>query len=194
MTMNNRMSRWPDGQMADGQMEWPQGFLLRSFLCRPVSPCDLKTPSVKRIVKANMAPNSASRVLGEGNLKHAFLAMLAICLLAYSAATARADYTMVEVNFLTADKNGDLLLSKTEYLLIPLEAFRKLDSDGSNALEPEELGDLAKDPEFADGDADKNGSLSLEEVITEKLADFKAADDNNDGALNVDEVVTYEKK
>lgn len=127
-------------------------------------------------------------------MKHAILAMLGICLLAVSGTPARAEYTVVEVNFLTADKNGDLLLSKTEYLLVPMEAFRKLDADGSNSLEPEELGDLAKDPEFGDGDTDKNGSLSLEEVIAEKLADFKAADANNDGALNVDEVTTYEQK
>ncbi|MEM7193115.1 MAG: hypothetical protein AAF405_09715, partial [Pseudomonadota bacterium] len=89
---------------------------------------------------------------------------------------------------------GDLLLSKTEYLLAPIEVFYKLDTNANNALEPEELGDLAKDPEFGDGDTDKDGSLSLEEVIAEKLADFDAADTNKDGALNLDEVTEYDAK
>jgi hypothetical protein len=120
--------------------------------------------------------------------------MLATGLLAASGERVRADYTVIEVNFIMADKNGDLLISKPEYLLVALDTFKNLDQNGNNELDPDELGDLAKDPEFLDGDADKNGSLSVEEVITEKLADFEAADTNKDGALNVDEVTAYDKK
>ena len=120
--------------------------------------------------------------------------MLALCLLALSGGRAAADYTAVEVNFIMTDKDGDLLLSKTEYLLAPIEVFQKLDTNANNALEAEELGNLAKDAEFGDGDTDGSGSLSLEEVIQEKLADFDAADTNKDGALNVDEVTAYEAK
>lgn len=133
-------------------------------------------------------------------MKKAVLAMAAVmtmatlALLALSGGLARANYTVVEVNFILADKDGDLLLSKTEYLLVPLEDFRKLDQNGNNALDPDELGDLAEDAEFGDGDTDKDGSLSLEEIIAEKLADFEAADTNKDGALNVDEVTEYEAK
>ena len=130
----------------------------------------------------------------EDTLKHAALAMLAVCLVALSGGNATADYTVVEVNFILADKDGDLLLSKTEYLLVPLEAFAKLDANGNNALDADELGDLAKDTEFGDGDSDKSGNLSLEEIISEKLADFEAADTNKDGALNVDEVTVFEAK
>lgn len=121
------------------------------------------------------------------------MAVLALCLLAVCGEPARADYSVIEVNFIMADKNGDLLLSKTEYLLVPLETFQDLDQNGNNALEANELGDLAEDSEFLDGDTDKSGALSLEEVIAEKLSDFEAADTNGDGALNVDEVTTYEK-
>ena len=110
-----------------------------------------------------------------------------------SGERARADYTVIEVNFIMADKNGDLLISKPEYLLVALDTFKDLDQNGNNALDPDELGDLAKDPEFLDGDSDKSGSLSVEEVITEKLADFEAADTNKDGALNVDEVTAHDK-
>jgi len=120
--------------------------------------------------------------------------MLAICLLALSTGRAAADYTVVEMNFMMADKDGDMLLSKTEYLLVPLEALRKLDVNANNALDADELGDLAEDAEFSDGDTDKSGNLSLEEIISEKLADFDAADTNKDGALNVDEVTEYEAK
>lgn len=121
------------------------------------------------------------------------IAMLATCLLAVSGERVRADYTVIEVNFLMADKNGDLLISKPEYLLVAIGDFNKLDQNGNNALDPDEIGDLAKDPEYLDGDTDKSGSLSIEEVISEKLADFEAADINKDGALNVDEVAAYEK-
>lgn len=126
--------------------------------------------------------------------KHLALMASAVCLLALTPEHARAEYTVVEMNFIIADKDNDMLVSKTEYLLVPLEAFRALDQNRNDALEPEELGDLAEDPEFSDGDTDKSGSLSLEEVIAEKLADFKAADTNEDGALNVDEVTAYEAK
>lgn len=127
-------------------------------------------------------------------LQRFVLPALAVCLFALTPERAGAEYSAVEVNFIIADKDGDLLLSKTEYLLVPLEAFKGLDRNGDNALEPEELGDLAEDAEFSDGDTDKSGALSLEEVIAEKLADFEAADTDKDGALNVDEVTAFEAK
>jgi len=127
-------------------------------------------------------------------VKHVFSALAAVCLLALSAFSARAEYTVVEVNFIIADKNGDMLLSKTEYLLVALEALQKLDTNGNNAIDPEEIGDLSKNAEFEDGDTDKSGGLSVEEVIAEKLADFEAADTNQDGALNVEEVTQFEAR
>lgn len=127
-------------------------------------------------------------------MKHAFSALAAVCLLALSGLSARAEYTVVEVNFIVADKNGDMLLSKTEYLLVALDALQKLDTNGNNAIDPEEIGDLSKSAEFEDGDTDKSGNLSVEEVIAEKLADFEAADTNEDGALNIEEVTEFEAK
>jgi hypothetical protein len=132
------------------------------------------------------------RELREVALRNIVVAMLAFCLLTFAGERARAEYTVVEVNFILADKDGNFLLSKTEYLLVALESFKDLDQNGNNELDAEELGDLAADPEFLDGDTDKNGSLSLEEVITEKLADFDSADTNEDGALNVDEVTKHQ--
>ena len=125
-------------------------------------------------------------------MKNIVMAMLAFCLLTFAGERARAEYTVVEVNFILADKNGDFLLSKTEYVLVALEDFKKFDQNANNELNADEVGDLSADPEFLDGDMDKSGSLSLEEVITEKLADFDSADTNNDGALNVDEVTKHQ--
>lgn len=119
---------------------------------------------------------------------------LALATLTLSGERAEADYTVIEVNFIMADKNGDLLISKPEYLLVALDGFRDLDQNQDNALDPEEIGDLSKDREYLDGDTDKSGTLSVEEVIIEKLADFDAADSNKDGALNVDEVTAHDKK
>ncbi len=124
--------------------------------------------------------------------RRSILAVLAAGAFATAPQNAEAEYTAVEVNFIVADKDGDLLLSKTEYLLIPLETFMGLDQNKNNAIEADEIGDLSDDPEYLDGDADKSGSLSLEEMIEEKLADFKAADTDEDGALNVDEVTAFE--
>ena len=127
-------------------------------------------------------------------LRRLVMAMLAFGLVAVSGEPARADYTVIEMNFMMADKNGDLLISKPEYLLVATEDFNKLDLNQDNVLGPDEIGDLAKDPEYLDGDTDKSGALSIEEVIAEKLADFEAADTNKDGALNVDEVTAHEAK
>ena len=127
-------------------------------------------------------------------LRRLVMAMLAFGLVVVSGERARADYTVIEMNFMMADKNGDLLISKPEYLLVATEDFNKLDLNQDNVLGPDEIGDLAKDPEYLDGDTDKSGALSIEEVIAEKLADFEVADTNKDGALNVDEVTAHEAK
>jgi hypothetical protein len=63
-----------------------------------------------------------------------------------------------------------------------------VDSDHDGIIEKEELGDLAKDPEFSDNDFDKSGGLSVLKVVKEKLADFNVADTNSDGLLSLDEV------
>ena len=97
---------------------------------------------------------------------------------------------MVTFHFIRADSNGDFVIDKVEFLQKALEQFSKTDLDDDDLLEEDELGDLAKDPEFLDGDKDGSGSLSVEEMIEEKLEDFAAADSNNDGVLNFIEMKT----
>ena len=125
-------------------------------------------------------------------MKNMVFAATAAALLALSPATpAKADMTELEIIFIKGDQNGDLVLNKAEVLLIAITSFNETDSDRDNMLEKKEVGKLASDPEFSDNDADKNGALSIEEVIAEKLADFKTADTNGDGMLTIIEVKKF---
>lgn len=103
-------------------------------------------------------------------------------------APAMAEMTDLEVIFVKADQNDDLALSKGEVLLIAIEQFGIADTDGNQLLEADEAGDLASDPEFSDNDTNKDGSLSIEEMIEEKLADFASVDTDGDGFLSLDEM------
>ena len=99
------------------------------------------------------------------------------------------------VVFVKADENGDLALSKGEVLMIAIRQFQIADANGDEILEAQEIGELATDPEFSDNDSDKSGSLSIEEMIEEKLADFERIDMNDDGSLTLDELEkTYTSK
>ena len=125
-------------------------------------------------------------------MKDMVFAATAAALLALSPATpAKADMTELEIIFIKGDQNGDLVLNKAEVLLIAITRFNVADSDRDNMLEKQEVGKLASDPEFSDNDADKDGALSIEEVIAEKLADFKTADTNGDGMLTIIEVKKF---
>lgn len=107
----------------------------------------------------------------------------------------KAEMSDLEILFVNVDQDGDMVLNKGEVLLIAIRQFNLSDSDRDGMLEKQEVGKLASDPEFSDNDANKDGGLSIEEVITEKLADFKSADTNNDGVLTVIEVKKfYENK
>jgi Ca2+-binding EF-hand superfamily protein len=103
-------------------------------------------------------------------------------------APAMAEMTELEVIFVKADQNDDLALSKAEVLLIAIEQFGIADTDGDQMLEADEAGELASDPEFSDNDTNQDGSLSIEEMIEEKLADFASIDTDSDGFLSLDEM------
>ena len=121
-------------------------------------------------------------------MKRFIVAAATTTILSIFALPASADFTELDVIFIKADKNGDLVLSKSEFLLVAITQFDIVDSDGDNQLEGLEVGDLASDDEFADNDLNQDGSLSIEEVIEEKLADFDSLDADKDGLLTIDEV------
>jgi hypothetical protein len=128
-------------------------------------------------------------------MKRIFVDAVAIVGFALMSITpVEAHTTELEIMFIKADRNGDLVLNKAEFLMVALDQFDLSDSDRDNKLEKQEVGELSKSKEFSDNDASKDGALSIEEVIKEKLADFKAADTNNDGSLTVDEVKAFYEK
>ena len=125
-------------------------------------------------------------------MKNVIFGAVAAALLALAPVTpAKAEMSDLEIIFVKADLNGDLVLNKVEVLLIAITQFNLTDSDRDGMLEKQEVGELASDPEFSDNDANKDGALSIDEVITEKLADFKAADTNSDGVLTIIEVTKF---
>ena len=100
-----------------------------------------------------------------------------------------AEMSEVEVYFVRADTNGDLYLSKSEFLTFAIVQFDLTDANGDGAIQKEEVGELASGEEFKDNDSDGDGALSLDEVVTEKLRDFNDADANRDGKLSLGEVL-----
>jgi Ca2+-binding EF-hand superfamily protein len=104
------------------------------------------------------------------------------------AVPANAEPTTLEIVFVKADENGDLTLSKGEILMMAIRQFELTDANGDEILQAEEVGELATEAEFLDNDADKGGSISIEEMIEEKLADFKQIDADGDGLLTMDEL------
>ncbi len=108
---------------------------------------------------------------------------------------ASAEMTDVEIILVKADQNDDSVLSKAEVLRIAVEQFAIADTDGDGMLEAAEASEMATDAEFSDNDSDKDGSLSIEEMIEEKLADFTSIDKDGDGFLSLDELnATYGQK
>jgi hypothetical protein len=82
--------------------------------------------------------------------KVAALSLLGIWL----AGDAKADFTAAEVNFIMADKDGDLLLDKAEVLEGTMSGFGAIDQDNDNHLSKQEVGDAIDEAEFADGESE----------------------------------------
>jgi Ca2+-binding EF-hand superfamily protein len=124
----------------------------------------------------------------ERTVKRFAIAAAAAVTMGAFVAPAMAEMTNLEIIFVKADENGDLLLSKGEILRIAIEQFGIADADGDDMLEADEAGDMAADAEFSDNDSNKDGSISIEEMIEEKLADFARIDENSDGTLSLEEL------
>jgi hypothetical protein len=105
-----------------------------------------------------------------------------------SMAPAKAEMTNLEIIFVKADQNDDLVLSKGEVLAIAIEQFGIADINGDQMIDADEAGDLASDPEFSDNDTNDDGSIQFDEMIVEKLTDFASLDTNSDGFLSLAEL------
>ena len=121
-------------------------------------------------------------------MKTQIVATAVAAILAGSAGMAYAQMTDVEVGLIKADVNEDQALSQSEVMLNAMQGLVASDLDGDGILEAPEVGEeIATHAEFTDNDADKNG-LTVEEVVKEKLVDFKAIDTNGDGLLTIEEL------
>ena len=121
-------------------------------------------------------------------MKRHIVAASVAAILTGLAGAAHAEPTNVEVGVIKADVNGDLMLSRAEVILDATQGFVASDLDGDGLLEAGEIGHLADDAEFTDNDGDKDGALSIDEVIAEKFTDFDAIDTNDDGFLSIEEL------
>jgi len=102
--------------------------------------------------------------------------------------SATAETSDLEIIFSEVDQDGNEVLDLGEVLVITIEQFNQTDGDNDNLLGKLEVGDLASDPEYSDNDSNKDGALSIEEVIEEKITDFKASDTDGNGSLTFEEV------
>ncbi len=145
-------------------------------------------PDPARIAARDKLVLTVLLAIMEKTVKKLTVAAVAGLAMAAFADPAAAEMTDLEIVFVKADRNGDSALSKGEILLIAIEQFGIADIDGDEMLEADEAGDLASDPEFSDNDANKDGSISIDEMIEEKLADFVSLDTNGDGVLSLEEL------
>ncbi len=82
-------------------------------------------------------------------------------------------------------------MDKAEVLIAALKQFSETDSDRDGALEKQEVGDSLARPNLRTMILTKSGSLSVEEMIEEKLSDFSEVDTNKDGKLDFEEVAKH---
>ncbi|NYT60006.1 EF-hand domain-containing protein [Alcaligenaceae bacterium] len=117
---------------------------------------------------------------------HKLLSVAFSVVLLGTAASATAQNTTVELtpeHFAELDKNKSGGVSKQEYEQFMRDAFKKLDTDGSNSLSPAETSKVMTPEQFAAVDKDNNGEISLDELIEQVMRDFDRHDSNKDGIL-----------
>ena len=106
---------------------------------------------------------------------------LALSWSATAAPGAPVELTPEHFAQLDKDKSGGI--SRDEYEQFMRDAFKKLDTDGSNSLSKEEASKIFTPEQFAAVDKDKNGELSLDELIEQVMRDFDRYDSNKNGIL-----------
>jgi hypothetical protein len=107
--------------------------------------------------------------------------LVGFALLACAPAAGAAD-----ADFQRIDRNGDRLLSWTEYKSRVMEIFYFSDLDNDGRLNRKEIV-AANNPPWSDVDADGNGEVATLEFVAFHKRWFKQADRDADGALSATE-------
>jgi hypothetical protein len=125
-------------------------------------------------------------------------AMRSMCRLAAAALTGTLVGAMavaqsvgvasIEAAFAEADRNGDGAIDVDEYVAHSVVLFEAAGGTDTREIPRSALADVSAS-EFNRADRDRNGRLSLGEVVADKMIDFFETDTNHDGVLTPVEVV-----
>jgi Ca2+-binding EF-hand superfamily protein len=111
------------------------------------------------------------------------------CALFASMATAQgAVDEAIQAAFSEADNNGDGAINVDEYVAHTVVLFEAAGGTDTREVPRSALQDVNA-ADFNRADRDRNGALSLGEVVADKMIDFFETDANHDGVLSPTEVV-----
>lgn len=109
---------------------------------------------------------------------------LAISLSAPLAAHAQAPaIELTPEHFAALDRNKSGGVSKDEYEQFMRDSYRTLDTDGNQALSPQEAAKVLSAEQFAAVDTNNDGQVTLDEFLEHVMRDFAQYDTNGDGVL-----------
>jgi hypothetical protein len=103
-------------------------------------------------------------------------------------AAQSAGNVTIEAAFAEADRNGDGAINVDEYVAHSVFLFESAGGTDTREIRRGSLSGVSAS-EFNRADRDRNGGLSLGEVVADKMIDFFETDTNHDGVLTVVEVV-----
>lgn len=98
----------------------------------------------------------------------------------------------IQAAFAEADKNDDEVINVDEYVGFSVRLFEAAGGTDDREIPKSDLDDV-EDADFARADRDQNGSLSLGEVVADKMLDFFETDTNKNGVLSLAEVLAAEE-
>ena len=118
----------------------------------------------------------------------------ALSALALTGATASLSWAngpetaQIQRAFSEADVNNDGAINVDEYVGHSVRLFEAAGGTDTREIPRSALRNV-KNADFARADRDRNGALSLGEVVADKMLDFFETDTNHDGVLSLDEVI-----